>query len=86
MVHRVSNESPGYFLVPGAKVNLTEIPVFNKTGITGSFDIEIPGLPVRGGADGAIRAVRNALGLDLESHHGTAESLIVDHVEKPSQN
>ena len=39
------------------------LPVVDKTGITGLFDIEIPGLPFRGGADGTVKAVRNALGL-----------------------
>ena len=62
------------------------LPVLDKTGITGLFDIEIPGIPIRGGADGTIKAVRNALGLDLELHRGTAESLIIDHVGKPGQN
>jgi uncharacterized protein (TIGR03435 family) len=60
------------------------LPVLDKTGITGLFDIEIPGLPLRGGAEGTIRAVRDALGLDLKLHRGTAESLIIDHAEKPS--
>jgi uncharacterized protein (TIGR03435 family) len=135
VVHRVSNESPVYFLVPGAKVYLTEtkegdatglpdfhradpglefssglpggtsvgnhvsmgdlaawlypqlqLPVLDKTGITGLFDIEIRGLPIRGGAEGTIRAVRSSLGLDLELHPGTAESLIIDQVKKPEQN
>jgi uncharacterized protein (TIGR03435 family) len=123
-VHRVTNESWVYYLVPGAKVNLTatqepdaedspgfyasgricvgrhvsmadlaawlnpqmQLPVVDKTGITGLFAMEIPRLPVRGGAEGAIRAVRNALGLDLELHRGTAESLIIDHVEKLKEN
>lgn len=62
------------------------LPVLDKTGITGLFDIEIPGMPIRGGAEGIIPAVRNALGLDLELQHGTAESLIIDRVEKPGQN
>jgi len=61
------------------------LPVLDKTGITGLFDIQMPMVP-RGGAEGTIRAVRDALGLDLESHRGTAESLIIDHVEKPDQN
>jgi uncharacterized protein (TIGR03435 family) len=61
------------------------LPVLDKTGITGLFDIEI-GIPIRGGAEGTIRAVRNALGLDLELHDGTAESLIIDHVEQPRLN
>jgi uncharacterized protein (TIGR03435 family) len=59
------------------------LPVLDKTGITGLFDIEMPALP-RGGAEGTIRAVRDALGLDLQVQRGTAESLIIDHVEKPN--
>jgi len=130
MVHRISTPSPVYFLVPGAKVDLTEttepdaadlpefrtefpsgppggtcvgrrvsmddlavwlypqlqLPVLDKTGITGLFDIEIHGLPLNGGAEGTIRAVRDSLGLDLELHRGTADSLIIDHVEKPKEN
>ena len=140
VVHRVSNQSPVYFLVPvGAKVNFTEskeadagdirpfcagntgaqlppvgsglplggvctanhvsmsdladwlysqvkLPVIDKTGITGFYDLEVPGLPVRGGAEGTIRAVRNALGLDLQTHRGTAESLIIDRSERPVRN
>lgn len=63
-----------------------QLPVLDKTGITGYFDIEITGLPVRGGAEATIEAVRKSLGLNLEVHLGTAESLIIDHAEKPSQN
>lgn len=63
-----------------------QLPVLDKTGITGLFDIEITGLPVNGNAAGTIQAVRNSLGLDLELHRGTAESLIIDHVEEPKQN
>jgi uncharacterized protein (TIGR03435 family) len=139
VVHRVSNASPVYFLVPlGAKVYFTEtkeadagdihpfcisrprpplqtgdprpignvctaphvsmsdladwlysqvrLPVIDKTGLTGYYDLEISGLRMGGDAEGTIRAVRNALGLDLELHRGTAESLIIDHAEKPSRN
>lgn len=62
------------------------LPVLDKTGIIGLFDIEIPGMPIGGGAEATISAVRNALGLDLELYQGTAESLIIDHAEKPRQN
>lgn len=61
-------------------------PVLDKTGITGFFDFEIPGLPPQHAADGTIQAVRNALGLDLERRHGTAETLIIDHSEAPVLN
>jgi uncharacterized protein (TIGR03435 family) len=60
-----------------------QLPVLDKTGIAGLFDLEIPGVPGHGGAEGTIRAVRDALGLDLELHPGTAESLIIDHAEEP---
>jgi uncharacterized protein (TIGR03435 family) len=60
------------------------LPVIDKTGLTGFYDLDISGLPLRGGAEGTIRAVRDALGLNLESHRGTAESLIIDHAERPS--
>ena len=63
-----------------------QLPVLDKTGITGLFDIEITGLPVNGNAAGTIQAVRNSLGLDLELHPGTAESLTIDHAEEPKQN
>ncbi|HEY6346775.1 MAG TPA: TIGR03435 family protein [Bryobacteraceae bacterium] len=123
VVHRISYPSPVYFLVAGAKVNLTategdaedlpefrtgptrvgrhismtdlaaclyprlQLPVLDKTGITGLFDIEIPGLLGHsGGAERTIQAVRDTLGLDLELHPGTAESLIIDHAEKPRVN
>jgi uncharacterized protein (TIGR03435 family) len=60
-----------------------QLPILDKTGLTGLFDIEISGLPLKNGAEGTIHAVRDALGLDLELHPGTAESLIIDHIEKP---
>jgi uncharacterized protein (TIGR03435 family) len=63
-----------------------QLPVVDKTGITGLFDIEITGIPLNGTADGIIRAVRDSLGLALEVQKGTAESLIIDHVEKPREN
>ncbi len=59
------------------------LPVVDKTGLTGYFDLEIRGLRIRGGAEGTIRAVRDALGLDLRPHRGTAESLIIDRAERP---
>jgi uncharacterized protein (TIGR03435 family) len=63
-----------------------QLPVLDKTGIPGLFDIEIRGLPIRGGAEGIIQAVRDSLGLNLELHPGTAESLIIDRVHRPDPN
>jgi uncharacterized protein (TIGR03435 family) len=63
-----------------------QLPVLDKTGITGFFDITISWPTLRGGAEATIRAVRDSLGLVLEVHRGTAESLIVDQAEKPKEN
>ena len=130
VAHRVSNESPVYFLVPlGAKVYFKEtkeaeavdifqfcisnprpprnvyvaphvsmsdlaewlysqvrLPVIDKTGLMGFYDLDITGVTMRGGAEATIRAVRDSLGLNLEPHRGTAESLIIDHAERPIRN
>jgi uncharacterized protein (TIGR03435 family) len=61
-----------------------QLPVLDKTGITGFFDIEITAPPGRPSAESMIRAVQNSLGLDLQLQHGTAESLIIDHAEQPN--
>jgi len=58
------------------------VRVLDKTGITGYFDLEISGLPLRGGADGTIPVVEKALGLKLEPHRGTVETLIIDRAEE----
>jgi uncharacterized protein (TIGR03435 family) len=101
-IHPFCVSSPMMPLQPGAHVctathvsmsDLAEwlysqvgLPVIDKTGLTGFYDLEISGLRLRPGAEGTIQAVRNALGLDLEPHRGTAESLIIDHAERPSGN
>src|SRR5579862_9253948 len=53
------------------------LPVLDKTGITGLFDIEVPA-GGRGGMEEIIPAVQKTLGLNLERYQGTAESLIID--------
>lgn len=63
-----------------------QLPVLDKTGITGLFDIEVAGIPVRVTEDGINAAIRKSIGLALEKHEGTAESLIVEHVEKPKES
>jgi uncharacterized protein (TIGR03435 family) len=69
-------------------------PIQDKTGLTGRYDIVIPrpdmgGGP--GGPDGADRggmvfSMVEALGLKLESGKSSVETLVVDHIEKPSEN
>jgi len=63
-----------------------QLPVVDKTGIPGYFDVQIPAFPARPSPEGITLAVRNALGLNLELHNGTAESLIIDRAEPPKFN
>jgi uncharacterized protein (TIGR03435 family) len=70
-------------------------PVLNETGLQGTYDIQIVYTP----QTRAIResepdpsdisiftAVRNQLGLRLDARKTTSEVLVVDHIEKPSEN
>ncbi len=75
-------------------------PVVNKTGIAGEFDFELEFLPDESSAgirlhlphsDGAdapsiFTALQEQLGLRLESTRGLGEFLVIDSVERPSEN
>jgi len=65
------------------------VPVFDKTGIEGDYDISLDIKPDPGGDAFTIwqRALQEQLGLKLESQRALVEILIVDHVEKvPTEN
>jgi uncharacterized protein (TIGR03435 family) len=73
-------------------------PIVDKTGLTGLYDISISmrdlapqsGGPEGGASDpgggGMIDMVVDALGLKLESAKAPVETLVIDHIEKPSEN
>jgi uncharacterized protein (TIGR03435 family) len=70
-------------------------PVLNKTGLPGMWDIRLTYKPEsqidRGpmpdmGEISIFTAVQDQLGLKLEPQNATIEILVVDHVEKPSEN
>jgi uncharacterized protein (TIGR03435 family) len=73
-------------------------PVWNKTGLTGYFHFHLrflsngkPGDPGHTSADDAplpsiFTAMQQQLGLKVEAGKGPREFLMVDHLEKPSEN
>jgi uncharacterized protein (TIGR03435 family) len=80
---------------------LVDRPVIDKTGITGQFDIRVkfsrdgtllpPGRGNTAAADPAgppsiFVAIQEQLGLKLESGRGPVETLVIDHIEKPTGN
>lgn len=69
-----------------------DTPVRNLTGLTGgAFDYNVPfardgNLSVATSAANLITAIEEELGLKLKGSKGPVEVLVVDHVEKPSEN
>ena len=70
--------------------------VVDKTGIIGEFRIDLsytpdtPAVPSSGAAadrgPDIFTAIQEQLGLKLESVKGPVQVLVIDHVEKPSEN
>jgi uncharacterized protein (TIGR03435 family) len=73
---------------------LAERRIIDRTGITGLFDIELEFTPPRSADDPAtassgvsvFTALREQLGLRLESSRGPGEFLVIDQVERPTDN
>ena len=69
-----------------------ERPVIDKTGVEGLFDIHLEYTPDTAGppADNAgpslVTALQEQLGLKASPDKGPVEVLVVDHIEKPSEN
>ena len=75
-------------------------PVIDKTGLTGKYNFDLkfaidettPGVAAFGPAAGntpapsVFTAVQEQLGLKLEATRGPREFLVIDHVERPSEN
>jgi uncharacterized protein (TIGR03435 family) len=67
-------------------------PVFNQTGLTGSFDVELKWTPTLG-ADAApadavsiFTAVQEQLGLRLENATAPLDVVVIDRIERPTEN
>jgi len=76
--------------------NLTELvsdrPVVDKTGLTRKYDISLEATPnfkmsTRSDPDDiSVFTAIKTLGLKLEAQRAPVETIVVDHIEKPSEN
>jgi uncharacterized protein (TIGR03435 family) len=69
------------------------LPVINKTGLTGAYELKFEATPeyrINNNPQpediSLFDAVRDQLGLKLELQKASIEVLVVDHVERPSEN
>lgn len=64
--------------------------VLDRTGLTGKYDIALKWEPETGsaGASGPsiFTALQEQLGLRLQSQKGPADVLVIEHVERPTEN
>ena len=70
----------------------------DRTGLTGSYDFTLQWKPAEGGQQpedtsqsdssgpSIFTAIQDQLGLKLESQKGPVQTLVIDHVERPSEN
>jgi uncharacterized protein (TIGR03435 family) len=74
--------------VIGHEPELEGRPVVDKTGLEGSYDCEATWS--REGSDGPgpsfFTAIQEQMGLKLESSKGPVEVVVIDHIERPSEN
>jgi uncharacterized protein (TIGR03435 family) len=67
----------------------TELPVANHTGLEGVFNFKLQWAPDSSAtAEGAslFTAIQEQLGLRLRSQRAPVEVLVIEHVERPSEN
>ena len=82
-------------LIAGAITGLAQLgrPLIDGTGLTGHFDFQLEWVPESPGgapsdvpAPGFIDALREQLGLKLESAKAAMQIPVIDSVERPSEN
>jgi uncharacterized protein (TIGR03435 family) len=71
----------------------TDLPIVDRTGLSGDFDLVFEFAPEHGpsaSADSSVPtfqdALKDQLGLKLEKQKGPATFFVIDHVEQPSEN
>ena len=77
--------------VAGMIGSAMQAPVRDRTGLTGTFDIDFPFSMndtqlQASGAPFLTTAIQDELGLRLEKNKTTLNVLVIDHVERPTAN
>lgn len=83
-------------MLAGALAGQLGRPVIDRTGLTGAFDFKLEWTPdvtqadtpppVDSSGPSLFTALQEQLGLKLESTKAPAEVIVIDHVERPSEN
>jgi uncharacterized protein (TIGR03435 family) len=81
-------------MLAGALAGQLGRPVIDRTGLAGAFDFKLEWTPDAAQADTApvdagpslFTALEEQLGLKLQSTKGPAEVIVIDRVERPSEN
>jgi uncharacterized protein (TIGR03435 family) len=64
-----------------------QLPVLNQTGITGAYDYYLPPFdPENHDTVSAVLSVVDRLGLKIKRGRGPIQTLVIDHVDQPSEN
>jgi len=84
-------------LISGTRVSMRELAaaltgllnraVFDRTGLTGVYDVRVEWTPDSATGDPGVSlftAIQEQLGVKLESGRGPVDVLVIDHVERPT--
>jgi uncharacterized protein (TIGR03435 family) len=85
------------FIASHLVANFAERPIIDQTGLSGTFDIVVEFVPEASGPAAGdsqpdpsgptfLQALKEQLGLRLESQKGPAQVLAIDHVDHPTEN
>jgi uncharacterized protein (TIGR03435 family) len=68
--------------------NATDRVVVDRTGLDGRFDVDLEWSPDQAATDkpSIFTAVQEQLGLKLESSRGPVDVVVIDHVERPTED
>jgi len=96
---RSAGRSMTFMLLPGVLESIVDRPVLDRTSLQGIYDWDLewtpapgepgpPGAapPVNADAPSIFTAVQEQLGLRLESSRGPVEVLVIDSLERPTEN